>query len=158
MLVLEQKEAARRLGITSRALRDWMQDPGFPDWSAGYDISAIKRWRDDRGRKGSDLDGKADAVRLATNLQKLEQAKTTSRLLNLKLEREEAKLLPRQAIEVFHATVLSGLADWCEQLPDLIAQILPPEHRETIRERLRDELATRREQLADELANCPHLK
>jgi transposase-like protein len=153
--VAEQKEAARRLGITPRALRDWAKEPGFPDWSAGYDLQAIRRWRDQHGRKGSDDDGTSRKLKLAIAAEKLRQAKLETRKRELDLQTKEGQLLPRQAVETFASTLLSALADWCEQLPDLIAGELPKKHGAKIAARLTRELHQCREQLAEDLKRLP---
>lgn len=48
---MNQVAAAAELKVTPRSLRDWAKKPGFPDCSKGYDLTAIRAWRDSRRRR-----------------------------------------------------------------------------------------------------------
>lgn len=145
-----QKQAAEQLGVTDRALRDWMHKPGFPDWSAGYDVDAIRAWADELRLKGS-IESEADAdLRRKLEVEKLEQERIKTQQLRHKLAVQEGELLPRRAWELFAATVLTSLGDWCEQLPSIIAGVVPAAHRDGVRKRLAQELDDRRKDLREE--------
>jgi hypothetical protein len=149
-IVIEQKEAARILGITDRQLRNWKDLPGFPSWEAGWDLDAITRWRDEEGKKGSlENDARKD-LRNQLDLEELEQSKLKTIRERRRLELEEKELLPRRGVELFASTVLTSLGDWCEQLPDIIAGACSKDCRETVRARLEQELDDRRRDLREE--------
>lgn len=149
-IVREQKEAARLLGITDRGLRDWMKKPGFPDWSAGYNVDAIRAWADDLRLKGS-LESEAEAeIHRQLEIEKLEQERIKTLQLRHKLAVQEHELLPRRGWELFAATLMTSLGDWCEQLPDIIAGVCTDDCREGVRKRLADELDDRRDDLREE--------
>lgn len=151
-LIQQQNEAALRLGISPRTLRDWRQLPGFPDCTAGYDLEAIHAWRREYERKGAESHETARKLKLGIAAEKLRQMQIRTRREQLELELKEGTLLPRKAVEQTVAVILSSLADWCDQLPDLIAPICPNRRSaERIRERLKAELDARREQLAEDL-------
>ena len=57
--------------ISDRALRQWRQEPGFPDCANGYDIKAIKRWRNARAKKGSEAGDKMHQLKLDRESQRL---------------------------------------------------------------------------------------
>lgn len=73
----------------------------------------------------------------------------------MQLEVLQETLLDRPTYELFAATLLTHLGDWCDQLPYLISGELPKSHRRKISDRLRRELDDRREQLAVELKQGP---
>jgi hypothetical protein len=151
-LVARQTEAALRLGVTPRTLRDWRQLDGFPDCTRGYDLEAIQRWRQAHERKGSEAADAARKLKLAITAEKLRQMQLRTRREQLDLELKEGTLLPRKAVEQSVAVLLSALGDWCDQLPDLIAAICPNQRTAAkVRARLQQELDRRRAQLADDL-------
>ncbi len=161
-IVPTRKQAAALLGITERALADWVKEPWFPRAAVGqdgrgnnrnWDVAAIRRARDVAGRKGSDPQLEI-ATRRAKAMKAVEDAKKAqieNDLRRLKLNREQGELVPRQALELFSATVLTSLSDWCEQLPDIIAGELPQKHRKRIHGRLKEECDHRRRQMALDL-------
>ncbi len=44
-IVSTQREAAERLDISVKTLKEWKKEPGYPDTKKGYDIPAIQSWR-----------------------------------------------------------------------------------------------------------------
>lgn len=157
MIVIEQKEAARILGVSPRTIRDWMRDyPNeVPDTSAGYDIDAWKSFRAAHGKKGSP-DGQAmRKLKLARAAEALKRDKLKTRHEELDLDVKESGLLPRQSFELFLANILSQHADWCEQLPDIIGGSCCKKCKKTIPAALKKELDRRREQLAEDLKRSP---
>jgi hypothetical protein len=157
MIVTEQKQAARILGVTPRTIRDWMRDypSEVPDTSAGYDIDAWRKFRESHGKKGSPEGEQLRKLKLARQAEALKRDRVKTRHDELNLEVKEGGLLPRPTWELFGANLLSGLADWCEQLPDLIAAQCCKKCGKTIGERLKKELNKRREQLAEDLRRSP---
>ena len=98
-IVREQKEAARLLGITDRGLRDWMKKPGFPDWSAGYDVDAIRAWADDLRLKGS-LESEAEAEyydegAIQAQLREIDAARAAGTIDDAEADAAEDALLER---------------------------------------------------------------
>jgi hypothetical protein len=150
-VISQQTEAADYLGVTPRTLRDWSNQPGFPDSAKGYDTEAIEAWREREQRKGSTEDQTAKKLKLALTAERLKQAQIQTRRDQLELEKREGTLLPRKGVEESMAVILSSLVDWTEQLPDLIAAIVPADTQAKVRDRLRTELEERRVQLAGEL-------
>ena len=143
-LIIEQADAARRLGVTDRQLRNWLREPGFPGISRGYDLAAIRAWIEERGRKGSDQDGASKRIRLARDAERLQIEQCRRQQAELDLRERQRELLPRRGWELFAATLLTQLGDWCDQLPDLVGGVCPKQHRRRIADRLRQELDARR--------------
>lgn len=157
MIVQEQKEAARILGVTPRTIRDWMRDyPNeVPDTSAGYDIDQWKAFRESHGKKGSP-DGEAlRKLKLARQAEALKRDRVKTRHDELNLEVKEGTLLPRQSHELALASVLASLADWCEQLPDIVGGCCCKKCKKTIPKELKNQLDRCREQLAEDLKRSP---
>lgn len=150
-LVGSQKVAAEELGVTATALRQWMAQPGFPDCSAGFDLAAIRAWRQERGKKGSEAGETVDRLKTALLAQRVRREK-------VRADREErhalvdaGELLPRQKWELFAALLLTNLGDAFDQLPDLIAAICCPDCGRKVHARLAEELDARRNEIAEEL-------
>lgn len=155
-IVKEQKEAAQILDVTPRTIRDWREaHPDFPDCSNGYDTDAIEAWRQKLAKKGSEEGEQIRKVKLALGLEALKRERIATRRDENRLKAEEGEYLPRPTYELFGANLLSGLADWCEQIPDLIAGQCCKKCAKTIGERLKKELDRRREQLAEDLKRSP---
>lgn len=155
-LIEQQTEAAARLKVTTRTLRDWRLVEGFPNCDAGYDLEAIQAWRRENERKGSESADAGKKISLGIKAEKLRQMQLRTKRDQLDLEAKEATLLPRKAVEQTAAEILSRLGDWCEQLPDLIAQICPNKRSaEKVRAYLKKELDKRREQMAHALKSLP---
>lgn len=150
-VIIQQKQAAEALGVTPRTLRDWQNVDGFPDCSRGYDVEAIRTWRQANERKGSEPERVAKQIKLGVLAEKLKQMQLRTKKDQLDLDAKEGTLLPRKAIEQSAAVLLSALGDWCEQLPDLVAAIVSKKDQRKVRDRLKTELDARREQLADDL-------
>ena len=155
MISTERLAAAKALGITARSLGDWRKLPGFPDCSAGYDIKAIQKWREDHQKKGSAADEQIAAINKALKWEKLQELKKKNHLLDLERDAEEGKLLPRRTYELFVASLLSGIGDWCEQIPALVEAELPAKYGKKARARLEEEFKRMREQLAEDLKRTP---
>lgn len=151
-VLLNQVEAARALGITDRQLRNWRNEADFPDCSAGYDVAVISAWRDKHCLSGSAGQLDMAEVKLAREREQLEIDRIKRAREALKLEAEEKELLPRRSWELFAATLLTNLGDWCEQLPDILAGVCTDDCREGVRERLARELDDRRRDLREELS------
>ncbi|TWT49031.1 hypothetical protein KOR42_39470 [Thalassoglobus neptunius] len=150
-----QSAAADELGITARQLRNWEQEDWFPDGGrtkSGYDIALIRQAQESLGKKGSELREAAVALKMRTGEAKLERELVEVQRKQLILKREQGELVPRRAVELFASTVLTELGDWCDQLPDLLAAVVPARARKDLRKRITDELNRRREQLATRLS------
>lgn len=152
--VPSQKNAAQQLGVTDRLLRDWQNEawwhPAFRT-SAGYDVAAIRAARDAMGRKGSEQSDAAKQIKLLTDREKLEQAKLETERKRRQERVDEGELLPRQALEIFAATLLTELGDWCDQLGGLVSAELPKKYRAKTAARIKAELDRRRRHVRAEL-------
>jgi len=155
MVVLEQKSAAKALGITDRALREWIKQPGFPDITAGYDLDAIKTWRESQQKKGSVQTEQNEMINRAIKLAKLDEIKKKNQLLDLQIAEEEGRLLPRLLYEGFIASLLAGVGDFMDQLPVLVEGEVPQKYRSRLRSRLEEELRALRDRLAEDLKRDP---
>lgn len=154
-IIQTRKDAADLLGITARQLGDWKHEDGFPDCTNGYDIDAITKWREERNRKGSAKSEIDQQLRRALLAEKLKREKQKNYLDKLAIEEAEGQLLKREFVERFIAGLLSGLGDWCEQLPGLMEAELPVKYGKKLRARLESELRRMRDQMADDLKRVP---
>lgn len=164
-VVPTRKAAAAALGVDERSLATWSKEPWFPADAVGKDakgrnrnwnVTSIRAARDAAGRKGSDpqldeLTRRAKAKRAVEDAKKAELENEKRRL---QLEREKRDLVPRAAAELFAATLLTGLADWCEQLPELAVAVVPKKYRRPLKDFLSTELDNRRRQLAADLESA----
>ena len=153
-VVSQRKEAARILGITARVLGDWAKEAWFPAdarTAAGWDTDKIAEAREVQHRKGSVPAEAAKRLKLATDHEKLKQAELQTKRKQIELAVEEGELVPRRAVELHFATLLTELGDKCEQLPELIAGDVPAKLRPKLKARLREELERWRRELAAEL-------
>lgn len=154
MIVATQKEAAKQLGVTQRQLRNWLGEPWFPAngrGEGGYDVGAIKAARDAEGRKGSEQNDVRGKLRDALSAEKLKRVRIETRQQEIKLAEAEARLIPREAIELYIATFNTRFGDWCDQVPDIVAREAPAKFRKKVRDRLKRELNERRTALRAEL-------
>lgn len=154
MLVSTRNEAAKLLGVTPRQLGTWCHEPWFPadaKSKQGWDVEKIRKARDAAGRKGSDISDEARRLTLEEKREKVERLRIHRERDQLKLERERGRLIPRAGVELFASTILTELADWCDQLPDVIGNTVPTKIRKTLKARIRDELDKRRTNLREQL-------
>lgn len=161
MLLSGQKAVASHYGTSERNVRYWLEDPEFPRRPDGkFDTDAIDQWRASRpkmlSQQADNQFGQANAV-LGLKLKEQKLKTETEKALKAQREREafEGELLPRRAWETFAATLLSELADWCDQLPELAELQVPKKHGIKLRKWLESQLDMRRVQLADELKQGP---
>lgn len=155
MVIHEQKRAAAAIPISDRALREWEKVPGFPDFSNGYDIEAIRAWRDQHERKGSAEDKQTQTINRAMKLKQLSILTRKDRQLELANMAKEGELLDRRVYEAFVASLLAGIGDWCEQLPGLLVAEVPAKYGKKLQERAEEELRKMRQQLAEDLKRTP---
>lgn len=152
-VVARQVDAAERLEITPRQLRNWMGQPGFPDCSKGYPIGAIEDWRDQRQLKGSE-DGAA-IQRLRREL--LEERVRQERCRAEALERAEqiaaGNVLPRDEYETWLAELIAISRDRLTAIPKELCRCVPKTHHRRLQtegraavDRVLDELARRIEE------------
>lgn len=153
IIVSEQKELARLLGVTPRTVRNWLQDPAHPDIARGYDVAAWREFQRRFEKGGSETAKEATRLGLDLKSQRVEQERLRTRQMELKLQEQERELLPRRAQELAIATILTNLGDKLDQLPDLIAGDSCPKCRPRIRSRLKAELDSARSELADSLSD-----
>jgi len=149
--MLDQAQVANLLGVSDRQLRRWQTEPGFPDCTAGYEIQAIKAWRDARQLKGSEEADAGRRIKLARDAERLKRDKIVVQKEDLLLREMQKELLPRAAWELFAATLLTHLSDRLNQLPDIIAADTPRKYQRRIADRLRRELDSIRRELRSSL-------
>lgn len=140
---MNRKQAASALGVSDRQLGNWRKESWFPaDAVSGnqWDVERIRRARDDHGRKGSQASNLSQQLSLAIKSEQLRQERVNSRRLEMVLEKDEGKLIPREAFETFVVVVLSQLRRLQDQLPDLVASGLSEETAERVRQSISREL------------------
>ena len=150
-LIREQKEAARALGTSDRNLRLWLREPTFPDCAAGYDLAAIKQWRDENKRAGSEARQDAHDLQTALKREKLVEAEIKNQQSRLKLAEREGELLPRETLERALSMIATKACDGLDQLPDLIRGECSKKDRDRVAARLKKELDKWRTDLSTEL-------
>ncbi|WP_437224997.1 hypothetical protein SH661x_000414 [Planctomicrobium sp. SH661] len=153
-MIASRKDAAKLLGITDRQLGNWVHEEWFPPngkTKAGWDIELIRQCQEAAGKKGSELSDEAKRISLEEKKEKLGRIKIQRAREQLRLDRERGKVIPRPGVELFASTILTELADWCDQLPDLIANTVPAKLRKQLKNRIRDELDKRRTNMREQL-------
>lgn len=119
---MNRREAAKQLGITDRTLGNWANEPDFPPQARtgrSWNVDVISVWRDSRGRKGAEDGDELKAVRLQREKAKLAAEVRQAKILELKLKKLEGEVVPRAAVELFAASILTELADLFDQFPEL---------------------------------------
>jgi hypothetical protein len=152
-IVAEQKQAAKALGISDRALRLWMREASFPDVSRGYDLAAIRAWRETNKRSGSEAREQAQQLHLALKKEKVAQEAIKTAQMERKLAEQEGELLPRETQELAIAQIGTKSGDCLDQMPDLIFGACCKNCRERVAKRLKEELDRWRSDLAESLKN-----
>jgi hypothetical protein len=125
---MNQKQAAAALGISDRALRMWMTEPGFPDCSSGYDVDIIRQWRDERNRKGSETSDQLQKLRVAMAAQKLRHQKAVADRKEREEEMALGNILPRDELEVALREIIQLTRDEMLALPQLLSRLVPKKH------------------------------
>jgi hypothetical protein len=148
----DQAAAARRLGISTRTLQRYAKDPGFPDCSAGYDVAAIRQWEALHGKSKGESRNKAVELDLRTKHWRAKQERLKARRMQVQLDEQEGELLPRPAVELAIAQILTTLSDWADQLPDLIGMQCCRKCRDRVEQRLKSEFHSGQETAANLLA------
>ena len=145
MVIKSRKEAAAALGITERALGYWKNEAGFPDCSKGHDIEAIKAWRNQGERKGSEVDQQMAVILKRTRFAKMEEAQNKVLLQKIELERANRELLPRDVVHdllMECAAIIRGLGNQLQRSGNLTAARLIDEQMDrfgkTVNDRLRN--------------------
>lgn len=146
-----RNEAAEILGIAPSTLREWMAEPGFPDTSKGHDIDAIRRWRAERGKKGSDLASTFGKIKAAQEGEKLKQSRIKTSQMTIKLQQLEGSVLWRRAAELVVSTLLTETGDDLGQLGETFPGTcgIPVKYQAALRKRLKEELDAFRERTVD---------
>jgi DNA-binding transcriptional MerR regulator len=151
-IVSEQKQAAKALGISDRALRLWMREASFPDVSRGYDLAAIRAWRETNKRAGSEAREQAQQLHLALKKEKVAQEAIKTAQMERKLAEQEGELLPRETLELAIATIGTKSGDCQDQMPDILRGVCCKTCRDRVSERLKKELDRWRTDLVEALA------
>lgn len=93
-----KKDAALALGISERNLGNWQNLPGFPEYAGGYDIEAIKVWREQQQRKGNEAEKQLSTIRAAIALETLKDKKGRNELRSMAIAEKQGELVPRQTV------------------------------------------------------------
>jgi hypothetical protein len=136
----DQAGVCRRLGITPRTLQRDMKDPGFPDCSAGYDVEAIREYRQSRTRPETDARDEARELDLQTKRHRKEQERLKAEKMRHQLEEYEGELLPRRTVEFAITSILLRIGDWANQLPELTRNVCCNGCRDAVEKFLTNEL------------------
>jgi len=148
-----QREAAQLLGISAPSLREWMKQPGFPNCDNGYDIDAIKAWRDATDRKNAELPKKMQQIKAATAAEELRQAVIDTQTKQIKLDRLKKDVYPSIAAHRTIAMTLTTVSDlldqWLETVP--VRSGVPEEFQPGLRDRLKAEFDAGRQRIEDEI-------
>lgn len=161
MILKTQKAAAKQFGIQASSFREWMKEPGFPDVSLGYDIDAIKRWRDANQKKGAELTEGLKKLSAAIKGEELKQARIETETKSLKLDRLRGDLYPKVAAHLAISTALTTMSDlleqWLETIP--VRSGVPEQFVQPLKSRLQDEFDSGRQRIEDEIkAALAHLE
>lgn len=158
--VKDQEQAAQRLGVAGRTLQRWEKTaawwPKGARTKAGYDIGRIAAARPKSETGDDDETPLRAAARQAEHVKTIEEgkrAKIRRESDELKLRVQQGELIPRHGIEQSFADVLTGIADWCEQLPDVVLSMsaVPKKYHRGLRQLLKSLLESKQHELADEL-------
>lgn len=158
--VSDQDEASTRLGVSARTLQRWEKTAAWWPRGArtkdGYDVAAIAAARPKSESGDDDETPLRAAARQAEHVKTIEEgkrAKIRRETEELKLRVQQGELIPRHGIEQSFADVLTGIADWCEQLPDVVISMcsVPKRHHRGLRQLLITLLEAKQHELADEL-------
>lgn len=156
----DQDEAATRLGVSARTLQRWEKTAAW--WpkggrtAAGYDVAAIAAARPKSETGEHDETPLRAAARQAEHVKTIEEgkrAKIRRQTEELKLRVQEGELIPRHGIEQSFAETLTGISDWCKQLPDVFVSMCeaPQKYHRGLRRLLTQLIEQKQHELADEL-------
>ena len=160
-VVRTQIEAARQLGVEDRTLRRWMKNPGFPDCSAGFDIPDIRAFLGRQNKPAAELRTEYLEHDVSIKRDRAEQERIKTANMRHQFLENEKELLPRRAVELSIALILTSLRDWAAQLPDLAQAQCCRKCRPAIEKHLKEELGRLQSEAATNLTNlngCPALQ
>ena len=127
-IVASQKRAAALLGITDRNLRFWMQEPGFPDCRGGYNLPAIRAWREVHERKGSQTGAQGTQLNQALKLQQFRLSKAKADRAEREERERQKDILSRAEAETTIMEIITTARDLLAGLPKKLARSVPPKH------------------------------
>jgi len=131
-LLPNQKQAAAELGISVRALREWQKEPGFPDYSKGYNVAAIKYWREVHQRKGSEVSEDLRKIRLELEQEKLRLARAEREKKERDNEIEKGNILPRDEYEMAFRESIQICRDGLMGLPQELSKLVPQKYQKKL--------------------------
>lgn len=153
--VVEQKEAARLLGITDRSLRDWMKKPAFPDWSAGYDIAAIRQWAEARSLKNSQKSKSLEQLEREIKQEKLRLERAKADKAERENEIAAGNVLPRDEYETFVREVISVARDRLTLIPRDLCRYVPEKYHKVLQREGAKVIANITDSIAEALSQGP---
>lgn len=135
-----------------RQIRVWLAD-GMPGKPGHYEVDAVVEWcmKNDHFVKKIGAIGNGDLEEIDKGHWSAFRVREQALQEQMDRQEREYELLPRAAVELQFATLLTSLGDWCDQLPDKVGTIVPKQYAAKVRERLRTDLTQRRQQVHDEL-------
>lgn len=133
MIVTLQVEAAERLGVSPKSLRNWIKEPGFPSIKKGYDVEKIQAWRDQLGKKGSEQSLSQQQTNEQLAREKLRKA--TADADKAEREEEEAKgnVLKRDEYELFVQEHIQVTRDRMILIPRTLCKYIPKKYHVRLR-------------------------
>ena len=142
-------EVARFAGVSTTTVRKEWVSRGMPGEAGAYPLDQIFQWRVKYERDRADE--KRSALKDALAAEKLQRDRLQTRREALRLQREEGTLIKRAGIELYISEFNTRFGDWCDQVPDIIARLLPPKWQKPLRDALKQEFESRRVAMRAEL-------
>src|ERR1051326_4469132 len=131
-LVTSRKEAAQQLDVTERQLGNWKKEPGFPDCSQGYDLDAIRKWRETNARKGSKEGKLLRRLKAAGLRQQLRIRRAEADRIERRELEAQGNILNRDVYELFLIESQQKARDRLLRLPKLLCANLPAKFHRTL--------------------------
>jgi hypothetical protein len=98
MEFVDRLTAVSELGVSERQFDRWRKEPGFPEDPDGFEVAAIRKWREAYQRKGSEGDALVGRVNLAIKNETLQEKQKKNRLLQIEIETKTRELVPTQLV------------------------------------------------------------
>ena len=139
-LIPQQKLAARKLGVSATALRQWQGEPGFPHNAGGYDLDAIRAWLAAKGSPKADADEPADGT-LGAKMAKAKVIRATHEARIAKVKADEAEraaeiakgnILPRDEFALSITEHLQLARDRLLTVPRTLCRHVPKKYHRTL--------------------------
>lgn len=135
------------LGLSGRQIANLI-DEGMPaKTDAGFDIDACRQWLADKRKPKEKPLASYDERMAAAELRKIEAEALTK---ELKAQQVEGKLIDREEAFMWACQLCATIATRLDQMPEEITTELPPDIRQTMKERIVEKLDLVRQTMANE--------